>query len=383
MTSALLKTSFMKGIMSSLSDVVAWKFTSISGLFLALFLFNWLLVENGLNTFITGDTKKSVNGFSSSLLLCLLYVMGGKLGLYRDDLLFIHFSSVITCFAVICVTMYGIMLINYRFGDYYNVTTISEFCFGVELRPTILDIDVKHFVRSCITLVIWPLFIISSLYYQRNMQGKITESLMGCSLVQMTYILKYHWTEYLALNSLDYKRSNCGIYKLWSDMVLFPILYCSPISIIAQSQRSISLITSVVLTAIALFFMYMTVAIDKQKYDFRRSKGKMKIGGLDPFFITAKYKNEQGETSANLLLGSGYWSKSRHPNYLCEAATFFTFSAFQGPYVPVACHFPALFITGYLISRVWLDESRCVAKYGQSWLQYCNKVPFRIFPGFY
>uniref|UniRef100_A0A0K0DJ07 7-dehydrocholesterol reductase n=1 Tax=Angiostrongylus cantonensis TaxID=6313 RepID=A0A0K0DJ07_ANGCA len=348
-----------------------------------------LLVEIWLNMFITGDTKKSVNGFSSSLLLCLLYVMGGKLGLYRDDLLFIHFSSVITCFAVICVTMYGIMLINYRFGDYYNVTTISEFCFGVELHPTILDIDVKHFVRSCITLVIWPLFIISSLYYQRNMQGKITseqlevsftpfeyffhwnisESLMGCSLVQMSYILKYHWNEYLALNSLDYKRSNCGIYKLWSDMVLFPILYCSPISIIAQSQRSISLITSVVLTAIALFFM--------------RSKGKMKIGGLDPFFITAKYKSEQGETSANLLLGSGYWSKSRHPNYLCEAATFLTFSAFQGPYVPVVCHFPAIFITGYLISRVWLDESRCVAKYGQSWLQYCNKVPFRMFPGFY
>ncbi|KAE9415591.1 hypothetical protein Angca_004515, partial [Angiostrongylus cantonensis] len=324
----------------------------------------------------TGDTKKSVNGFSSSLLLCLLYVMGGKLGLYRDDLLFIHFSSVITCFAVICVTMYGIMLINYRFGDYYNVTTISEFCFGVELHPTILDIDVKHFVRSCITLVIWPLFIISSLYYQRNMQGKITKSLMGCSLVQMSYILKYHWNEYLALNSLDYKRSNCGIYKLWSDMVLFPILYCSPISIIAQSQRSISLITSVVLTAIALFFMYMTVAIDKQKYDFRRSKGKMKIGGLDPFFITAKYKSEQGETSANLLLG---------------VLRLTILHSFASAYILIRCNWTQFSTSiilkntflGYLISRVWLDESRCVAKYGQSWLQYCNKVPFRMFPGFY
>ncbi|KAJ1350285.1 hypothetical protein KIN20_006045 [Parelaphostrongylus tenuis] len=254
--------------------------------------------------------------------------------------------------------------------------------FGVELHPTILDIDVKHFVRSRITFVIWPLFIISSIYYQRNMQGKITRSLMGCSLVQLLYILKYHWTEYLAFNSLEYKRWNCGIYKLWRDMVLFPVLYCSSISIIAQSQKSISLITSLGLTAIALFFICITFVIDKQKYDFRRSKGNMKIGGLDPFFIAAKYKNERGETSANLLLGSGYWSKSRHPNYVCEAATFLTFSAFQGLSAPIVCHVPAIFITGFLLNRVWLDESRCLAKYGQSWMQYCNKVPFRIFPGF-
>ncbi|VDM77347.1 unnamed protein product [Strongylus vulgaris] len=165
----------------------------------------------------------------------------------------------------------------------------------------------------------------------------------------------------------------------------------------------------------------------------RRSKGVIKIHGVDPFFITAKYKNDQGDTAANLLLanlhlpGSGYWSISRHPNYISEAATFAVFSAFQGP-ATLACHLPAVFIAGkspnsweevvyvktktftsgflfvrlwndetrclakygqywiqycFLFVRLWNDETRCLAKYGQYWIQYCNKVPFRILPGIY
>ncbi|KAK6049807.1 hypothetical protein COOONC_12688 [Cooperia oncophora] len=89
----------------------------------------------------------------------------------------------------------------------------------------------------------------------------------------------------------------------------------------------------------------MTTVIDKQKYDFRRTKGLIKIRGVDPYFINAKYKTDTGDTSVNLLLGSGYWATCRHPNYLSEATTFIVFSAFQGPY-PIACHLPAVFVAG-------------------------------------
>ncbi|VDP10250.1 unnamed protein product [Heligmosomoides polygyrus] len=349
-----------------------------------------------------GDRKKPVNGFSSCLLLCLLYVMGSGLGLYRDDLVFIHFPSIIACFAVTCVALFVTMLVNYRFGDYYNVTTISEFCFGVELHPTALDIDIKHFVRSRITLVLWPLFIISALFYQRNAHGRISSEsfrgqmlgsvhniifihlgrLIASSLVQLIYIVKYHWTEYLALNSLDYKWANCGFYKLWSDMVMLPVLYCSSVAIVAHTQKTISLLPCCALTVAALTFIYLTTVTDKQKYDFRRSKGLIKIRGADPYFITAKYKNDNGDTAANLLLGSGYWSQCRHPNYVCEAGTFIVFSAFQGLW-PIACHLPAAFVAGFLFIRLLNDETRCLVKYGQSWIQYCNKVPFRLIPGLY
>ncbi|VDL77374.1 unnamed protein product [Nippostrongylus brasiliensis] len=327
-----------------LFDVTAWKFTVV---FVSLqLIFHWILPHDTVYLLSSaGNRKKPVNGFSSSLLICLLYVMGCGLGMYRDDVVFIHFPSIITCFAVVCVIGYLIMLINYRFGDYYNVTTVSEFCFGVELHPTILDIDVKHFVRSRITLVLWPMFIISALYYQRNRYGKITSSLAASS-------------------------------------VMFPVLYCSSIASIAHSQKSISFLSSCVLTVAALIFIYLTTVIDKQKYEFRKQKGIIKINGVDPYFITAKYKDDKGDTSANLLLGSGYWSLCRHPNYIFEAATFAVFSAFQG-YSPISVHFPALFVAGFLFLRLYNDESRCLVKYGQYWIQYCNKVPFRLIPGLY
>ncbi|VDL79081.1 unnamed protein product [Nippostrongylus brasiliensis] len=379
--SSLLKQPLLARMAPLLFDVTAWKFTVV---FVSLqLIFHWILPHDTVYLLSSaGNRKKPVNGFSSSLLICLLYVMGCGLGMYRDDVVFIHFPSIITCFAVVCVTGYLIMLINYRFGDYYNVTTVSEFCFGVELHPTILDIDVKHFVRSRITLVLWPMFIISALYYQRNRYGKITSSLAASSVAQMIYIMRYHWTEYLALNSLDYKRANCGFYKLWSDMVMFPVLYCSSIASIAHSQKSISFLSCCVLTVAALIFIYLTTVIDKQKYEFRKQKGIIKINGVDPYFITAKYKDDKGDTSANLLLGSGYWSLCRHPNYIFEAATFAVFSAFQG-YSPISVHFPALFVAGFLFLRLYNDESRCLVKYGQYWIQYCNKVPFRLIPGLY
>ncbi|EYC05706.1 hypothetical protein Y032_0080g1324 [Ancylostoma ceylanicum] len=299
--SALLTRPFVLALLPPLFDIVAWKFTIV--FFSLQLIFHWVLPHDTVYLLrSSGDVRKSVNGFSSCLLLCLLYVMGSGLGMYRHDLVFIHFSSIIMCLAIVCVATFIFMMITYRCGDYYNVTTISEFCFGVELNPSVLDIDIKHFVRSRVTLVLWPLFIISALYYQRNMYGKMTRGLIGCSFVQMVYIIKYHWTEYLALNSLDYKCANCGFYKLWSDMVLFPVLYCSPIAVIAQTQKSISLITCCVLTVAAIFLICLTTVIDKQKYEFRRSKGVIKIHGVDPFFITAKYKNDHGDTSANLLL---------------------------------------------------------------------------------
>ncbi|KAK5965678.1 DeHydroCholesterol Reductase [Trichostrongylus colubriformis] len=379
--SSLVKPPILAGLVPLLFDVAAWKFTVV---FLSLqLIFHWILPHDNVYLLSsTGDRKKPVNGFSSCLLLCLLYVMGSGLGMYRNDVLYIHFESVIICMAIICVAVWLAMLINYRFGDYYNVTTVPEFCFGVELYPTVLDIDIKHFVRSRITLVLWPLFIISAVFHQRNVYGKVSQSLITSSMVQMAYIIRNQWTENLALNSVDYRRSNCGFYKLWSDMVMFPVLYCSSIAIIAHTQKSISSLSCCVLMITAFVSIYMTTVIDKQKYDFRRSKGLIKIRGVDPYFITAKYKTDTGDTSANLLLGSGYWATCRHPNYISEAVTFIVFSAFQGPY-PIACHLTAIFVTGFLFIRLCNDESRCLIKYGQSWIQYCNKVPFRLIPGLY
>jgi hypothetical protein len=56
---------------------------------------------------------------------------------------------------------------------------------------------------------------------------------MTCSLLQMIYILRRQWFEYID-ESLDNHGDKCGFYRLWIVMVLLPTIYATPITILAK-----------------------------------------------------------------------------------------------------------------------------------------------------
>ncbi|CAD6186890.1 unnamed protein product [Caenorhabditis auriculariae] len=364
-----------------LFDLIAWKFTTV--LFGLQLIFHWVLPHDTVTVISSaGDETKFVNGFFSCLLLCLLYVLGASTGFYRGDLVLVHYNSIIMCLAIICVIVLLYLCVCYHYGDGNNVTTLSELYFGIETHTRILDVDVKHFIRSRMVFSLWPLLLISSIYHQFSIQGKISKSLFFASVSQALYVLRLHWHEDLYLNSIDAKRTNCGFYRLWSDMVFYPVIYGSPTLTLAQTSSTRSFLTNAILFFVSTSSILTTAMIDRQKYEFRKSKGTLKFGGTDPFFITAKFKMDNGEPGANLLLGSGYWAICRHPNYLSEAVTFATFCAFQG-FPSVLSYFPVIFVIGYLLARLIADESRCSIRYGQYWQQHCSRVKYRILPGFF
>ncbi|CAI4231628.1 unnamed protein product [Auanema sp. JU1783] len=370
---------FLLQIFPPVYDLIAWKIVLI---FLSLqLLFHSFLPHDVVKiTSSSGEYNRNVNGFASFVLISLLYIMGSLLGLYRGDILFLRFNSVLLIFSILALLTIAILCVCYRLGETYNITTIQEFYFGIDVHPMILDIDIKYFTRSRITYAIWPLFIISALFYQYTARGKITKALIGLATTQLLYIAKYHWNEDLAMSFLDERRAHCGFFRLWSDLVFNPLVYSSPIVMTAYSAQHLSLLTCSIFTLIGITAITLTAMIDRQKFEFRASKGALKIKGVDAFFIAAKYKTESGESAANLLLGSGFWSYCRHPNYVMEILTFFSFVLFQGE-SPLLSYFPLIYVTGFLLVRLFNDESRCLAKYGQYWLQYTNKVPFKILPG--
>ena len=53
-----------------------------------------------------------------------------------------------------------------------------------------------------------------------------------------------------------------------------------------------------------------------QKHEFRRTNGKMEIGGRPALFLEATYKTTDGIEHSSKLLCSGYWGVARHLNYL-------------------------------------------------------------------
>lgn len=54
---------------------------------------------------------------------------------------------------------------------------------------------------------------------------------------------------------------------------------------------------------LGLFFQYLNSDIDLQKYRFRIADGMVKIANKDPFYITARYRKDNGELGTQLLLG--------------------------------------------------------------------------------
>jgi 7-dehydrocholesterol reductase len=51
--------------------------------------------------------------------------------------------------------------------------------------------------------------------------------------------------------------------------------------------------------------------LDRQRQEFRKSEGKLKIWGQDPEYIVAKYITKDGTERSSLLLASGWWGLAR------------------------------------------------------------------------
>ncbi|VDK42421.1 unnamed protein product [Gongylonema pulchrum] len=130
-----------------------------------------------------------------------------------------------------------------------------------------------------------------------------------------------------------------------------------PLTVLAQRKAFFPLPVSAALLFIGILTVYVTADIDQQRVRFRLTNGNMKIWGRDPFFITAKYRRNNGEIGANLLLGSGWWGLCRHPNYFCEWFTFACWTVLQGTFTFFCC-FPLLFLTCFLYQRIIHDELR-------------------------
>lgn len=108
---------------------------------------------------------------------------------------------------------------------------------------------------------------------------------------------------YSAMLNKKSHQKNLGFYRIWGVLVFLPALYVTPVTLIAQQKQTIMLPLMVFFFILSLTSIFINADIDRQRFQFRQSNGMIKIWGKDPFFINAKYRRENGETSINLLLG--------------------------------------------------------------------------------
>ncbi|KAK0410568.1 hypothetical protein QR680_005200 [Steinernema hermaphroditum] len=324
--------------------------------------------------------KKRINGFSSCLLICLLYVLGAGMGLYRGNVLFVHWHHVM---GALTVSALLVVLFAWAKTTTESFEFVADFYYGFDVSEFGADLDLRHLVLTRLVMTLWPLYVISALYEHCELHGRFSDPMIACSALQLVYVAKHMWYEHLALRPGTAGTEKAGFYRFWMTTVFMVTVYVTPVGILAHSTKGASRAACVLVSAANLLFQYVRIDVDVQKYEFRIADGNIKVwGDRDPFFINAKCRNEAGEATMKLLLGSGYWGIVRHPNYPMEVLTFaswcfFTKSSCLLPY------FPAIFMGVFLLLRMSRIENECLAKYAHYWIQYTSRVQFRMIPGVY
>uniref|UniRef100_A0AC35UFG6 7-dehydrocholesterol reductase n=1 Tax=Rhabditophanes sp. KR3021 TaxID=114890 RepID=A0AC35UFG6_9BILA len=327
--------------------------------------------------------QRKLNSFTCSFLFTLFYILGSGLNLYDGGCVFENWLQISTVISIIIIV--SLLLTIGRTARAYNDsnTILSDLYFGIDLTPQFLDIDIKKFITHHLSTSIWLIYIVSAILHAKKTQKQISDTLIGVCLLQIVYIFKFLWNEHFFYSNLDAQNDKAGFYRIWGVLVFMPTIYTTPITLAAKVSKggNVFFYNMTILT-VGLMAQWITAAIDRQKYNFRLSQGRCKIWGYDPFFIVAKSRKENGDIHTSLILGSGFWGISRRLNYSMEWISIVTWTLMSGSSTLLAL-FPVLFITIFLIGRGLRDEQRLLQKYGNYWVQYCQRVPFIFMPGVY
>jgi 7-dehydrocholesterol reductase len=116
-----------------------------------------------------------------------------------------------------------------------------------------------------------------------------------------------------------------------------------------------------------------------QKDNFRRTQGHCTIWGKPAKFIVADYKTLDGKVHHSCLLTSGFWGIARHFNYVGDLMISLAYCLCCG-FGHLLPYFYIIYMTILLVHRTIRDNSRCKAKYGATWDEYCRQVPYKIVP---
>ncbi|EEQ27259.1 7-dehydrosterol-delta 7-reductase [Microsporum canis CBS 113480] len=174
------------------------------------------------------------------------------------------------------------------------------------------------------------------------------------------------------LKTLDMCHDHFGFYFSWGIAAWLPVMYTLQTQYLATHPINLSSWAAALILATA----------NHQKYLSRATNGKCKIWGKSPEFIRAKYKTAEGSIHESLLLCSGWWGLVRHANYLGDLILSYSMCATCG-FTNLLPWTYAIYMTILLVHRCYRDEVRCYNKYGESWKEYCAKVPYRIIPGIF
>ena len=255
---------------------------------------------------------------------------------------------------------------------------IFDYYWGTELYPRVFGWDIKMFTNCRFGMMSWGLIILSFAAKQKELYG-LSDSMVVSVILQLIYIAKFFVWEGGYLRSMDIMHDRAGYYICWGCLVWVPSIYTSPALCLIHHPNHLGFLTTSLLLGIGTFCIMINYFADRQRQKVRATEGNCLVWGKKPNLIVAPYTTQDGKAKQNVLLASGWWGLARHFHYVPEiaAALCWTLPIFFNN--PVA-YFYVIFLTILLLDRAFRHERLCRMKYGDSWDDYCEQVPFKVIP---
>ncbi|KAJ8695605.1 erg24, C-14 sterol reductase [Pleurotus ostreatus] len=249
---------------------------------------------------------------------------------------------------------------------------IYDFFMGRELNPTIGSLDLKYFNELRPSMILWGLVDISMVCEQAVRRGgliKVTDSMWLVLAFHLFYIADSLYNETAVFTVMDITTDGLGFMLVFGCLCWIPFVYSLQARYLVFQQLEMGALNVALVLLVNGIGYYIFRAANGEKNDFRNGKNPKNL----------KYmKTERGSK----LLITGWWGRSRHPNYLGDVIMALAWSLPTGFNTPIT-YFYVIYFSILLLHRERRDNEHCAQKYGKDWERYTKLVPYRIVPYVY
>ncbi|KAH7903421.1 ergosterol biosynthesis ERG4/ERG24, partial [Hygrophoropsis aurantiaca] len=328
----------------------------------------------------TGGRKKyKINAFSTFLLTLGItcgYIWRNGPGAFT--FIYDHWVGLVTAALLMSVAQgLAVYLASFRPGALLALggnsgNPIYDFYIGRELNPAIGSFDIKSFNELRPGLILWVLADVSMVCAQAARRGGfagVTDSLWLVLAFQAWYVADGLYNEPAIFTTMDITTDGFGFMLAVGDLAWVPFVYTLQARFLVFAPVELGALRTAGVLALNLAGYYIFRAANGEKNDFRNGRNPKNL----QFFTTA---------TGSKLLTSGWWGRSRHPNYLGDILMALAWSLPTGFATPIT-YFYVLYFGVLLIHRQRRDDENCEKKYGKDWETYKTLVPYRIVPYVY
>ncbi|WFD30992.1 Delta(14)-sterol reductase [Malassezia sp. CBS 17886] len=289
-------------------------------------------------------------------------------------------NAIVQAVYVYAASFHGTKLLA-RGGNSGNM--LFDWFIGRELNPRIGAFDIKTFNELRPGLVLWVLMDISCLCAQWTQFGLVSDSMVLVVLFHAWYVIDSTLNEATIFTQMDITTDGFGFMLSVGDLAWVPFTYSLQARYLAFHPVHLHWtgVAAILLVQAVGFYIFRTANVEKN--DFRR--------GYNP-----KGLQSMTTSSGRQLLVSGWWGRSRHPNYLGDWIMAWAWCLPCGFATPIP-YFYVVYFAVLLVHRQLRDDDACREKYGNeyvtsrrafhlttsSWADYTARVPSRIIPYVY